>query len=302
MDLIDPIRTFLRVAEAGSFSAVAAERGTTQPTVSRQVAALEAHLGARLLARTTRALSLTDEGRSFAERARRVLEALEEAESAVGRRQARLGGTLRLSCPVVFGRRHVVPRLPGFMALHPELSIDLVMSDGFTDLVEEGIDLAIRVGEVTDPGLVARRIGATRRVTVAAPAYLAARGRPAVPQDLQGHDCIVYSRLATGNRWQFAGAAPEVRIEVEVRGRLQVNSSEGVREAVIAGLGIGVLPIWAIDADLAEGRLVPLLEAFEPRRLPMHAVYPSRRYVPARVRAMADHLAAAFRADPVIGG
>lgn len=298
MDLIEPIRTFLRVVEAGSFSAVAAERNTSQPTVSRQVAALEAHLGARLLARSTRALSLTDEGQRFVEHARRVVEALGEAEDAVGRRARRPGGTLRLSCPVVFGRLHVVTRLARFLALHPEMTIDLVMNDGFSDLVEEGIDLAIRVGEITDPGLVARRIGSTRRVSVAAPGYLAARGTPAVPQDLVGHDCVVYTRLATANRWHFDGPnGPQV---VTVRGRLQVNSSEGVREAVLGGLGIGVVPVWVMAGEIADGRAVVVLEAFEPRRLPMYAVYASRRFVPGRVRAMIDYLDAEFRLDPVV--
>ncbi len=298
MDLIEPIRTFLRVVEAGSFSAVAAERRTSQPTISRQVAALEAHLGARLLARSTRALSLTDEGQRFLEHARRVVEALGEAEAAVGRRMGRPGGTLRLSCPVVFGRLHVVPRLRRFLDRYPDIAVDLVMNDGFTDLVEEGIDLAIRVGEITDPGLVARRIGATRRVTVAAPAYLAARGSPAAPGDLVGHDCIVYTRLATANRWHFDG--PAGPLVVPVRGRFQVNSSEGVREAVLIGLGIGVVPIWVMADAIASGRAVVLLEAYEPRRLPMHAVYASRRFVPARVRAMIDFLDAEFRLDPVI--
>ena len=164
MDLLAPMRTFVRVVEAGSFTAVAAEQNTTQPTISRQVAALEEHLGARLLTRTTRALTLTDDGRAFYEHALRALEAVGEAENAVGRRQAKPTGTLRLAVPVVLGRRHIVPRLARFLARYPEVAIDLVMSDSFVDLVEQGIDLAMRVGEITDQSLVARKIGNGARI------------------------------------------------------------------------------------------------------------------------------------------
>lgn len=299
-DLLTPMRTFLRVVEAGSFTAVASEANTSQPTVSRQVAALEEHLGTRLFTRTTRALALTDDGRRFYEHAAKVMEALAEAEAAVGRRRAAPSGVLRLAVPVVLGRLHVVPRLRRFCDRYPEVRIDLIMHDGFADMVEEGIDLAIRVGEIADPGLVAKRIGVTRRVTVAAPGYLARAGEPATPADLAGHDCIVYSRLATGNRWSFSGAAgPET---VEVSGRYRVNNSEGVREGVLSGLGIGVTPIWLFDDEIGAGAVKLILTGFEPRPLPMHAVHPSRRFVPAKVRAMIDHLDAEFRLDPRLSG
>jgi len=203
MDLLAPMRTFVRVVETGSFTAVAREASTSQPTISRQIAALEAHLGARLLTRSTRALTPTQDGRAFYEHARRALEAVGEAENAVGRRRGRPSGTLKLSIPVVFGRLHVVPRLGRFLARYPELSIELAMGDGFADLVEQGIDLAIRVGVVQDQGLVARRIGTVRRLAVAAPSYLRRRGAPDSPAALASHDCIAYTRLATGNRWHF---------------------------------------------------------------------------------------------------
>jgi DNA-binding transcriptional LysR family regulator len=179
MDLLGPMQTFVRVVDAGSFTAVANQMNTTQPTISRQIAALEEHLGARLLTRTTRRLTLTDDGRVFYDHALRALEALGEAENAIGRRRAKPSGTLRLATPVVFGRLHVVPRLPAFLGRYPDVAVDLVMSDTFTDLVEQGIDLAIRVGEISDPGLIAKRIGLVRRVTVASPAYLKAHGTPA---------------------------------------------------------------------------------------------------------------------------
>jgi DNA-binding transcriptional LysR family regulator len=300
MNLLGPMRTFVRVVEAGSFTAVAAEQGTTQPTISRQVAALEEHLGARLLTRTTRALTLTDDGRSFYDHALRALEAVGEAENAVGRRRAKPSGTLRLSTPVVFGRLHIVPRLPRFLQRYPDVAIDLAMSDSFVDLVEQGIDLAIRLGEVQDPGLVARRIGTIRRLTVAAPAYLERRGTPRTPADLARHDCIVYTRLATGNRWHFADRDGPVVVDVD--GRYRADTSEAVREGVLAGLGLAVIPAFAFRDEVASGAVRVLLEDFEPRPLSMHLVYPSRRLVPPRVRVMIDFLTHEFELDPVLSG
>lgn len=300
MDLLGPMRAFVRVVEAGSFTAVATEQNTTQPTISRQVAALEDHLGARLLTRTTRALTLTDDGRAFYEHALRVLEAVGEAENAVGRRQAKPTGTLRLAVPVVLGRRHIVPRLARFLARYPEVSIDLAMSDGFVDLVEQGIDLAIRVGEITDQSLVARKIGVVRRITVASPAYLAAKGTPRRPDDLNRHDCIVYTRLATGNRWHFE--SKDGPLSVTVSGRYRVDNSEAVREGVVSGLGIAVIPAFAFGDEIGRGDVKVLLEAFEPKPLPLNAVYASRRYVPPRVRAMIDFLTHELEIDPVLSG
>jgi len=298
MDLLGPMRTFVRVVEAGSFTAVAAEQNTTQPTISRQVAALEEHLGARLIARTTRALTLTDDGRAFYERALQALEAVGEAENAVGRRQAKPTGRLRLATPVVLGRRHMVPRLARFLACYPEVSIDLTMSDSFIDLVEQGVDLAIRVGEVTDQSLVTRKIGLVRRLTVASPAYLKSKGSPRTPEDLKRHECIVYTRLATGNRWHFE--SKDGPLAVSVAGRYRVDNSEAVREGVLAGLGIAVIPAFAFSDELERGDVKVLLKAFEPKPLPLNAVYPSRRFVPPRVRAMIDFLAHELKINPLL--
>ena len=300
MDLLAPMRTFVRVVEAGSFTAVAAEQNTTQPTISRQVAALEEHLGARLLTRTTRALTLTDDGRAFYEHALRALEAVGEAENAVGRRQARPTGTLRLAVPVVLGRRHIVPRLARFLARYPEVAIDLVMSDSFVDVVEQGIDLAIRVGEITDQSLVARKIGMVRRLTVASPAYLKAKGTPRTPADLLRHDCIVYTRLATGNHWHFD--SKDGPLSVAVSGRYRVDNSEAVREGVLAGLGIAVIPAFAFSGNVERDEVKVLLKSFEPKPLPLNAVYASRRFVPPRVRAMIDFLAHELEIDPILSG
>lgn len=296
MDLVGPMRTFVRVVDAGSFTAVAEQLNTTQPTISRQIAALEDHLGARLLTRTTRALTLTDDGRAFYDHALRALEALGEAENAVGRRRSKPTGQLRIAAPVVFGRLHIVPRLPAFLNRYPDVAIDLIMSDSFTDLAEQGIDLAIRVGEITDPGLIAKRIGQVRRVTVASPAYLKAHGTPRDPSDLQHHNCIVYSRLSTGNRWIFEGEAGP--IAVDVKGRFRADNSEAVREGVIGGLGIAVIPAFAFTEEISTGKVKLLFGKHEPKRLPMNAVYPSRRFVPLKVRAMIDYLSHEFALDP----
>jgi DNA-binding transcriptional LysR family regulator len=292
------MQTFVRVVEAGSFTAVATEQNTTQPTISRQVAALEEHLGARLLTRTTRSLTLTDDGRAFYDHAKRVLEALSEAEGAVGRRRNKPTGMLRLATPVVFGRLHIVPRISAFLKRYPDVSVDIVMSDTFTDLIEQGIDLAIRVGAISDPGLVAKRIGIVRRVTVASPAYLKASGTPRTPHDLTTHQCIVYTRLATGHRWTFD--SPDGPVTIEAAGRFRADNSEAVREGVLGGLGVAVIPAFAFTSEIASGRVKVLLKDFEPVHLPMHAVYPSRRFVPLKVRAMIDYLAHEFSIDPAL--
>ena len=296
MDLLAPMRTFVRVVEAGSFTAVANEQNTTQPTISRQIASLEGHLGTRLLTRTTRALTLTDDGSVFYEQALRTLEVLAEAEASVGGRRGKPSGLLRLAAPVVFGRLHIVPRLPAYLARYGDVSIDLVMSDTFTDLVEHGIDVAIRVGEITDPGLIAKRIGFVRRITVASPDYLKKRKLPSNPQDLVDHDCIIYTRLATGNRWIFEGDAGPV--SVQVKGRYRADNSEAVRDGVLGGLGIAVIPEFALSREIEAGKVRVLLKDFEPKRLPMHAVYPSRRFLPLKVRSMIDHLSDEFALDP----
>ena len=193
-----------------------------------------------------------------------------------------------------------MPRLATFLARYPDVSIDLTMSDGFVDLVEQGIDLAIRVGEITDESLVARRIGVARRLTVASPAYLKSNGTPRTPDDLQRHDCIVYTRLATGNRWYFE--SKDGPLSVTVSGRYRVDNSEAVREGVLAGLGIAVIPAFAFSDEIAAGTVKVLLKSYEPKLLPLNAVYASRRYVPPRVRAMIDFLAHELEIDPVLSG
>jgi DNA-binding transcriptional LysR family regulator len=297
-DTISLFRAFVRVVEAGSFTRVAQEQNSSQPTVSRQVAALEEHLGTRLFTRTTRKLTLTDDGRGFYERAKLAIEAVSEAEDAVGRRRLRPSGALRLAMPVVFGRLRVIPHLKEFLTRYPDVSIDLVMNDAHADLVEEGIDLAIRSGGVSDSSLIARKIGVTRRVVVAAPSYLRGKALPKRPADLAAHDCLTFTGITAGVRWYFAG--PEGPVSVEVTGRVRTRNSEGIREAMLSGLGIGYAPIWHLTDEIETGRLVVLLDGFEPEPEPIHAIYPSRRFVPQKTRVMIDFLEQRFAMDPTL--
>ncbi len=298
MDLIAAFRVYVRVAEARSFSAVARELGTTQPAISRQVAALEEHLGARLIQRTTRSLALTEDGRDLLGHARRVLDTVEEAEAAVGRRHSMPGGLVRLGASNMFGRLYVAPRMSRLLERYPELSIDLRMSDATVDLVAEGLDLAVRVGAVQDSSLVARKIGSSRRIVVATEACIEAHGEPQHPADLERMPCIVFTGASTPNAWVFEGE--EGQITVPVGGRFRSDNGEAVREAVLAGLGFALLPTWYFGVEVTSGALRPVLSDWHPPATPISAVYPSRRNLAPRTRAVIDFLVDEFRLDPAI--
>ena len=272
--------------------------GTTQPAVSRQVAALEEHLGARLLQRTTRSLALTEDGRDLLGHARRVLDSVEEAEASVGRRHSMPGGLVRLGTSSTFGRLYVAPRVSRLLERYPELAIELRMSDGVSDLVAEGIDVAIRVGPVQDSSLVARKVGSSRRIAVASVACIAAHGEPQHPSDLERLPCVIFTGTASPTEWLFEGA--DGPVTVGVNGRFRTNNGEGMREAVLAGLGFAVLPEWFFGSELTEGRLQPVLTGWEQPRSAISAVYPSRRNLAPRTRAVIDFFLEEFRLDPVI--
>jgi DNA-binding transcriptional LysR family regulator len=298
MDLFVVMRTFVRVAEARSFTEVAREMGATQSSVSKQIAALEQHVGARLFNRTTRSLTLTEAGRNYYEHCREVLESITQAAALIGQGRIAPTGLVRVGTPIGFGRLHIAPRIRRLLDKYPALRVELVMSDRFVDLVEEGLDVAIRVGELRDQSLVARRIGITRRVTVGSTEYFARYGEPRAPEDLTRHNCIVYTYLATGDEWHFLG--PQGSIGVRVRGNFLANNSEAVREAVAAGVGIAVTPIWLFRDEIRSGLVRAVMPDFEPKRLPIYAVYPSRRFVPTKVRVLVDFLADEFSLDPHI--
>ena len=300
MDRLAALELFVRVVESGSFSAAARERRLSQPAASKQVAALERALGVRLLHRTTRKVTPTDEGLAYYDRAREAVQSLREAAAAVRTREAGLGGTLHVATSVGFGRVSVAPRVAAFLAAHPRLSIDLHMADAYVDLVREGIDVAIRVGELRDDGLIARRIGQSERVVVAAPDYVARHGEPNEPADLARHNCIVYTGLATVDRWPFE-AGEEVET-VAVRGNLRCTSGEGVLGAVLASAGITCAPLWQVGPEIAARRLKRLLPRHRPLPLPIHAVWPTSRRLSPRVKAFVDHLESGFQRCPWVAG
>jgi DNA-binding transcriptional LysR family regulator len=295
VDLIAALRTFLRVAEVGSFSAVAGERGVTQPAVSRQVSALEEHFGTRLVQRSTHAITLTDEGRELVPAAQQLVDSADAMQQQTGRRRTKPVGLVRLSVPLPLGL-YFSGKLDSLLKKHDELSIDLILHDRLRDLIEEGIDLQVCVGEVSDSALISRRIGTTTAFLVASPDYLKGRAVPKEPADLQQHDCIVYHRWGRDDVWWFAG--PEGAVSASVRGRFRANNSEAVRRAALNGQGIALLSHLLVADDIGAGRLRVLMPAFPPARFPLTVVYPSRRNLPPRVRAVIKFLSEIVQADP----
>jgi DNA-binding transcriptional LysR family regulator len=287
---------FARVVEARGFSAAAARLGRSKSSVSKTVSALENRLGARLLNRTTRRLSLTEAGAAFYERAARILAEAEEAELAVTRLQDEPHGTLRVNAPTNFGERHLAPALADFMARHPALAIDLALDDRFVDVVEEGFDLAIRIAALPGSSLIARRLAPNRRVVCASPAYLERAGTPEKPSDLRAHNCLGYTYLATGNAWRFAGMGDPV--SVRVSGSLSINNGEALRRAALDGLGLVMLPSFIVGDDLRAGALRAVLHEHTDSPSSVYAVYPHSRHLSAKVRAFVDFLAERFGPEP----
>lgn len=299
MDKLQAMRTFVRVVEAGSFSAVAKEFNATQSAVSKQVAALENVLGAKLLVRTTRSLALTEEGERYFEQVRRVVAEIAEAETSLKHGEQQLKGWLRVAASVGFGRLKLMPLVQTFLAAHPEVKIDVRLNDGFIDLVERGIDIAVRIGELPDSSLIARPIGMSRRELLAHRSYLRHLPKgikpPRSPDDLGQHNCIVYTETSMRNAWRLSagpGASdPEgtVRI-VKVEGNLQTDSSEVIRTSVLAGMGIGYAPSWLFEDEIAHGEVIRVLPDWSVRS-PIHVVMPQERRHSVKVRAFSDHLA-----------
>lgn len=299
MDRLQAMQTLVRVVELGSFSAAARELGSTQSAVSKQVAALEKQLGAQLLSRSTRALKLTQAGERYVEQARRLVAEIAEAESELRAGEHQLQGLLRVAASVAFGRLKLMPLVQSFLATHPGVKLDLRLDDGFIDLIEQGIDVAVRIGEQPDSSLVARRIGTTQRGIMACRGYFERLGLtpPREPADLARHDCIVYSELRTGPIWTFeagpgADVPPGSLASVRVDGRLRTNSGEAVREAVLSGMGLANGPTWLFEAELASGEVQIAMPHWLGRDLPIQLVSPPQRRHSAKVKAFGDHLAA----------
>ena len=298
MDRLLAMATFVRVVETGSFSAVAREQSSTQSAVSKQVAALERHLGAKLLTRTTRTLSLTEDGERYFEAARRLVIEAAEAEALLRWGQRQLSGALRIAAPAGFGVRVLQAHVLSFLAAHPALRIDVRLDDGFIDLVEQGIDLAVRIGELSDSTLIARRIGRLPLVAVASPEYLAAAARgpglPRIPDDLRHHPCIVYTETRNRGVWTF-NTPDGSSIDVRVAGPVQTNAAEVIRASALGGFGIAYAPRWLFQDVIASGAVQVLLPDWPTRSVPLHLVSPPERSRASKVRALSEHLAAAMR-------
>ncbi|PKU26488.1 LysR family transcriptional regulator [Telmatospirillum siberiense] len=289
MDRLDSMEAFVRVADSHSFSEAARRLGLSKSVVSRQVSALESQLGARLFHRTTRSLSLTEIGQAYYERCARILAEIEEANLSVSSLQAAPRGKLRINAPMSFGVLHLAPLLPAFLARYPQIDIDMAMNDRFVSLVDEGFDVAVRIGKLEDSSLIARYLAPARRVVCASPAYLEQYGTPLTPNDLDGHCCLTYSNRTTPEEWPFHTLEGQ-RWAVEVHGRLRVDNGDALREAALGGVGIVTLPSFIVGRDLQAGSLVPLLSEYIPQDLAIHAVYPHNRHLSPKVRAFVDFL------------
>lgn len=297
MDRLYQMRLYTRVVETGSFSAVARELGTIQPTISKQLTSLEEHLGVRLLNRTTRQLSPTEAGRKYYERCKRILDEVSDLEGSLSDLQTRPTGMLRVHAAVAFGQLYILPVMFKFRRLYPGLAIDLMLSDRYVDVIQEGVDVAIRFGELRDSQLVARRIGGSTRVCVASPAYLRARGTPKSPGELFSHNCITYNYLFS-NEWEFyTGKGPTT---VRVGGDFRANSALTIRAAALEGIGIAHMPTMFVQEDIDKGRLVRVLEDYGPPAVDVHAIYPSARFLSGKVRLFLDFVSEEFKNAPAL--
>lgn len=293
MDRFQEMASFVAVVEAGSFVAAAEATSLSKAAVSRHVADLEKRLGARLLHRTTRRLSLTDDGQAFFARAKELLAATEEAEAEISSRSGEASGLLRINAPLSFGVLHLAPLWGRFTREHPKVSLEIDLSDRVVDLVDEGYDLAVRITNLPSSQLVSRQLATTRMVLCASPAYLASHGRPTHPADLARHEVISYTYWSGRDEWSFKdpdGNTAAVRISA----RLHANNGDTCRAAALAGQGIILQPDFIVGEDLHRGTLVELLPSWHAGSIGIHAVYPSRKFLPAKTRRMVDLLVAAF--------
>jgi DNA-binding transcriptional LysR family regulator len=288
-DRFQDLALFVRVAETGSFSRAARELGHAQPSVSRTIRALEDRLGVKLLLRTTRKVTLTEAGTALLERARSVLSELEDAENAA-RGADGLSGVLRVATPVTFGAREIAPRLGPFLDAHPALRIELMMSDRRVDLLDEGVDLAIRLGPLGDSSFVSRRLASAPRYLVASPTYVERRGAPATPADLQAHE-VILGKAPASDVWHLRHTEGG-ETAVKLIGRIIATSTEGVLAAAVAGLGVAATSLFACRNELERGELVRVLDQHTLSPVDVHAVFLAGRSPPAKARAFVDHLAA----------
>ncbi len=297
MNDLNDIAVFVAVVDAGSFTRAAERLDLSRPVVSKYVSRLEDHLGVRLLNRTTRRLSLTEAGRIFHARSRRGLDDIADARAEISRLQEHPRGLLRINVPMSFGILHIAPLLPAFMQQYPNITVEMDLNDRKLDVIDEGFDVSVRIGDLPDSSLVARRLAPCRHAIVAAPGYLESRSAPRKPEDLRDHDILCYSLQQSTHNWHFRSPAGEA-IHVPADGRLQVNNSLALREALLAGLGIARTPTFLVGDDLRQGRLTRLLSDFQSVEVSVFVVYPQRRHLSPKVRAFADFLASRIQDPP----
>ncbi|MBF0185230.1 MAG: LysR family transcriptional regulator [Magnetococcales bacterium] len=294
MDRLQAMQTFIRVAEEGSFSAAARRLGISKALVSKQIGQLEESLQTRLLQRTTRQVQLTLEGAQHLESCRRILHDLQEAEEALAAMRREPSGLLRISAPISFAHRHLAPVLSDFLSMYPRIRIDLSVNDRHVDLIEEGFDMAVRIGQLADPSLIARRLAPIRLVLCAAPHYLQQHGQPSHVDQLRHHSCLVYALTRTvATQWQPFD--PEYFANHPLN-RLRVNNGDTIRIAALQGLGLAILPSFLIAEDLQAGHLIALLPEHPLPETALHAVYPQQKHLSLKVRACIDLLADRFKA------
>jgi DNA-binding transcriptional LysR family regulator len=298
MDTLTGMDLFVRAVDTGSFSETARTMNLTPSAVSKQIARLEDRLGVRLFNRTTRRLAPTEEGRAYYERCRQILADVEEAEAAVSQLNATPRGVLRVNMPIVFGRRHVVPALSDFLGRYPDVHLDVTMTDQFVDPIAEGVDMLIRVGELKDSSLIARKLAGSRRVIIASLEYWKKHGKPASPDDLTRHNCLTYAYLATGDDWRMTG--PDgVEHVVAVSGNFAANNGEALMAAALDGVGVALLPTWMCGPELQSGELAEVLADYTLPEPSVHAIYPPGRHLSAKVRAFVDFLVERFKRQPL---
>ncbi len=293
MDTFVRMQAFVKVVDTGGFSAAARALGRSKALVSKYVRDLEDELGVRLINRTTRTLATTEAGALYYREASGILQRVEELQSEVGAAHGAITGRLKIAMPRGFGDKDITPALMEFARLHPAIAIDLSLEDRFVDLVEEGVDLAIRITEPTDSSLIARRLGPLPFVLCASPDCIARHGTPAAPEELSDRPCIIDSNYRHRTNWEFH--VGEGRETVRVSGRIEVNSLHAVRTAALAGLGFARIPLSFVDEDIAAGRLVRVLAGTESSDRGVYALYPHRRHMPAKVRALLDFLVERFK-------
>lgn len=293
MDRLDAMGVLLAVIDSGSLSAASRQLKMPLATVSRKVSELEAHLGAQLITRTNRKILLTETGRSYVEAAKEILARVEEAERVAAGEYSAVKGDLTVSAPIVFGRLHVLPIIVEFLKAHPQIDMRLTLGDRFANLVDDHIDVALRIGNLPDSNLVATKIGSVRRVVYASPDYVTRHGAPSHPRALVDHDCITFENVTAAHAWQFLDEGRE--LTAPIRSRLVVNTAEAAVDAAIAGLGLTRVLSYQVARPVADGLLVPLLETFEHPSLPVQLVYLPQGLVPMKLRAFVDFAAPRLR-------